>query len=996
MRSLSLNMKRIQILLFFITLQFPLLAKVKPVVHFNFGKSGNVTFAVAPESIKSDKGSFTLSRIGRPLFYADAPAEKARQGDGALLFDGKGDGYLMSSPVGKVEENFVFEVWVKAKEVIPQSGETNLVALNGTSKEGYGFAQRGKSWVFISGGKGTSTIGNAVKGQWIHLAATLRNGIGELWMNGKKTGTFNATKTIASNFSIGISNDQKQAFQGEVYEVRWSTFDKQEFDEESDFLINYNKKKERDKNKDISRLALIENIQKPGLGKVQVTTFENKRQDADWLIVPVEASCQLQVKESIDHKIAEFQLNNGLVSRSFYVSDNLACVGYKNLSNQAEYIRAVKPEARVMIDSVWYDVGGLKGQPEQSYLLESWLPEMEADDQAFELVSVETTAPLERYPWKQKFNAVSTDWPAKGLRLVLTFRPTERMDLVKNVEVKVNYEIYQGLPVMTKWVEVLNTNDKLVRLNQIETEVLAVNQDQVNRIHVESDFSFALVNANLKGSALMHYQGDKIEPYQAGESTTKWTVDKEYHTWATHNQAEDNFLNFPHRNLLLSYLPMGPDVDVSRTSPFKSYITFELLQDDDDRERKSLAHRRMYKKLAPQTTESLITGGITSHDEKTLKNFIDQMGELGMERLDIQAWPGISHDNLEDKYVALWKNIASYAKEKGIVMGGYELQVASRGRGADVDCIHPVTGKPGSVFGQSVCMASSWKDTYFKNMWEFYDKTGLMTYNMDGPYHGDPCASTEHPHHHGLYDSQWEQWKSQVQVIHELQRRNMYVPIPDWYFLNGQSATGMGYREASANLTPDQQMLLGRQYIYDGTWHKLPTMGWISLQLVGFYSNDPKIGLEPLAQNLDRYEGQLKQFLASGSQLTIRGNRLYDTPETKAMVAKNINWFKKHREILTSEIIHVNRPNGRDLDCMLHVNPFIKEKGMVVFFNPTNRKITKAMKLPLYYTGIKGKAKFTGEDGQVVIKPLDDKSAIELTVEIQPGGTVWYAIEDVI
>ena len=37
-----------------------------------------------------------------------------------------------------------------------------------------------------------------------------------------------------------------------------------------------------------------------------------------------------------------------------------------------------------------------------------------------------------------------------------------------------------------------------------------------------------------------------------------------------------------------------------RDSPFKSYITFELLQDSDDRERQSLGHRRMYKKLAPQ------------------------------------------------------------------------------------------------------------------------------------------------------------------------------------------------------------------------------------------------------------------------------------------------------------------------------------------------------------------------------------------------------------
>ncbi|NJI73937.1 LamG domain-containing protein [Sphingobacterium kitahiroshimense] len=987
-------MKRIQILLFFIILHHALQAKVKPLGHFNFGKVGNVTYAIGPEKVKSRQGNFTLTRIDRPLFYADAPAEKAQQGEGAILFNGKTDGYSMSSGIGVATENFVFEVWVKAKEIDSQSGEMNIVALNGTTKEGYGFAQRGKSWVFISADKGTTSIGNAVKGQWIHLAATLRNGVGELWMNGKKTGSFNATKTIAPHFSIAISNEGKQAFMGEVYEVRWSTFEKQGFDEESDFLINYKKKKERDRSRDLSRLTLMKNIQKPGLGKSVVSEFENKSYGIDWLIAPVKHATNLYIKENKDNKTAQFQLNNGLVSRTFYVADNLACIGYKNLSNQAEYVRAVKPEARVMLDSIWYEVGGLKGQPEKSYLMESWLYEMETDDQAFELVSIETAAPLERYPWQQKYNAVATDWPVKGLRLILTFKPTERMDMVKNIEVKVNYEIYQGLPVITKWVEVLNNSDNLIRLNQIETEVLAVNQDQINRIHVESDFSFALVNANLKGSALMHYQGDKIEAYQAGESTTKWVVDQEYNTWATHNQAEDGFLDFPHRNLLVSHLPMGPDVDISNKESFKSYLTFELLQDADDRERKSLAHRRMYKKLAPQTTESLITGGITSHDEKTLKNFIDQMGELGMERLDIQAWPGISHDNLDDKYVALWKDIASYAKGKGIVMGGYELQVASRGRGAEVDCVHPVTGKPGSLFGQSVCIASAWKDTYYKKMWDFYDKTGLKSYTIDGPYHGDPCASTVHPHHHGLYDSQWEQWKSQVAVLHEAQRRNMYAAIPDWYFLNGQSATGMGYREASANLTPDQQMLLGRQYIYDGTWHKLPTMGWIGMQLVGFYSNDPKIGLEPLAQNLDRYERQLMQFLASGSQFTIRGNRLYDTPETKAMVSKKINWFKKHREILTSEIIHVSRPNGRDLDCMLHVNPFINEKGMVIFFNPTDKTIKKELRLPLYYTGIKGKAMFTNEEGITTTKALDDKADIEMTVEVKPGGTAWYVIED--
>lgn len=52
-------------------------------------------------------------------------------------------------------------------------------------------------------------------------------------------------------------------------------------------------------------------------------------------------------------------------------------------------------------------------------------------------------------------------------------------------------------------------------------------------------------------------------------------------------------------------------------------------------------------------------------------------------------------------------------------------------------------------------------------MWEFFNKTGFI-YNMDGPYYGDPWASTKHPYHRGLEDSQWEQWKTLVKVIHEL------------------------------------------------------------------------------------------------------------------------------------------------------------------------------------------------------------------------------------
>lgn len=983
--------KRVICVILFIGFCLNLNAKVRAIVHYNFGKSGNVTYSVAPERLEPQVGGEILRAIGKPVFYADAPGNRRLNGEGCVLFNGKNDGYQLDRAIGNAKDNQILEVWVKARTQ-DTSGKEQVLLAHGSRKKGYLIIQKNDRWILVSGGNGGTEIGKVTKDVWTHLALVIEDGEGSAWMNGKQTASFHLTKELADNFSLAISDQRSDFFYGEIYEVRYSTFQSGDFNSDLDFLLDYERVKESSKIRKRKKDALIAQLKQNGLGKELVSSFVDIRQSKDWLVQKVEDSCRLQVLNSKEDKSILFRIENGLISRTFYLGDNVACVSYKNMSNEAEYLRAVKPEARILIDSTWYDVGGLKKQPEYSYLLESWYPLLEASPQAFTLTNIETSLPLMRYPWKQKYNAVATDWPTKGLRVIMTFEPTNQMPLVKDIVVKVNYEIYQGIPVIAKWIEVINNGKDSVVLNAIETEIIAVNQDQVNNIHVESDYSFALVNADIKGSVLLHL--GKEEQSYLSSSTSRWIVDEEYNTWATQNAMEDKFLGYPHRNLLVSTLPMGPNIKLKNDIPFKSFLTFELLQDCSDKERQSLGVRRMYKKLAPQVTESLIGGGITSHDKIELKKFIEQMSDLGLEQLEIHPWPGISHDNLDSMYVQHWHEIAEYAKERGIIMGGYELQVASRGRGENVDCIDPETGKPGSMFGQSVCIASEWSDYYYSKMWEFFDKTGFLTYSIDGPYHGDLCASTKHRYHRGLKDSQWEQWKMQVNIIHELQRRNMYIPLPDWYFWNGQCSTGMGYREASANLSPQQQMLLGRQYIYDGTWYKLPTMGAMTLQLVGFYTNDSSVGLEPLYENLDHYEQQLFQYLASGCKLTIRGNRLYDTPQTRQMVKKWISWFKQYRDILTSDIIHVERPTGRDLDCILHVNPFIKHKGMIAVFNPTDREIFKKMYIPLYYTGLQGKATLISESGEKQIVELSQNGDLCLPISLKAQGIVWFLIEE--
>ncbi|MFC0772959.1 LamG-like jellyroll fold domain-containing protein [Terrimonas alba] len=963
------------------------------ILHYNFGRAGAVTYANGPDKIFSVNGTNQLKKSGQPVFFADAPADEKLNGEGSILLKDNA-AYTSKDSFAIADSPFILELWLQANARQGANDPAPVfatVATLGNGKKGFQLAQKGFNWVLLVDGVEVTTPLAAIQpGEWTHIALVSDGKSGTVYINGQKKNVFKPSGENVAGFSIGAAG-RVNSFRGLVYEVRLSNWKATKFDAARFLLYNPKQIAQKQQQATEQQKALLASLLKNQQIK-QVTQFPATGTAPDWLINKVNTAVQALLQPGADGLTAKLLLTNGLISREFYIADNLACVSFKNHLDDAEFLRAIKPEARVMIDSTWYNVGGLSGQPEKSYLLEGWYKDMMAEPSAFRFAGLELKKPQARYPWQQKYNAVHIEWPPKGLHMVMHYQaPLSKGDWKNTVSIDIHYELYEGMPVIAKWMTVDNKSNQAFVVRETECEVLAVNQDQVKRIHVESDYSFALANADVEGSALMHYKGTP-PAYQVGSSTTTWRVDAEYNTWASHNQAEDKFLGFPHHSLLVSRVPMGPSETVLPNGTFTSFTTFELLQDSDDRERQSLAHRRMYRKLAPQVTESLITGGITSHDRTELKNFITQMGELGFERLDIQAWPGISHDNLDTAYVSLWKEIAGFAKTKGIVLGGYELQVASRGRGAEYDCIDPLTDKPGSLFGQSVCIASRWKDVYYPKMWKFFDATGLMTYNMDGPYHGDVCAATNHAHHKGMFDSQWEQWKTQVEVLHELQRRNMYVPIPDWYFLNGQAATGMGYREASANLTPQQQLLLGRQYIYDGTWHKTPTMGWMSLQLVGFYTNDPRVGLEPLNKNIDRYEVGLFQHLASGCQFTLRGRRLYDTPETKAMVDKWIKWFKQHRAILTSDIIHIARPTGRDLDAMFHVNPFIEEKGMLIIFNPTEKTISKQFKLPLYYTGIKNKAKLINEKGEIKQYELNNQQEIMLDVTIPAEGFSWFVV----
>jgi len=202
----------------------------------------------------------------------------------------------------------------------------------------------------------------------------------------------------------------------------------------------------------------------------------------------------------------------------------------------------------------------------------------------------------------------------------------------------------------------------------------------------------------------------------------------------------------------------------------------------------------------------------------------------------------------------------------------------------------------------------------------------------------------------------------------------------------------MGYRETNWSLPRERQHIHARRHLYDGTWEKAPTMGWMFVPLVEYHGGGAAATIEPLREHLPDYERHLANNLGFGVQACYRGPRLYDTEETKATVKRWVGFFKKYRAILESDIIHLHRADARGLDGILHVNSNLPEKGLAVFYNPTSEVITKEVELPLYYTGLTDKARIAERDGKSRIYPLDRQYRVKLKVKVEPGGMNWFVI----
>ena len=691
----------------------------------------------------------------------------------------------------------------------------------------------------------------------------------------------------------------------------------------------------------------------------------------DWLLHP-EGFRGVAVRG--DHP-DEIELSNGLIRRVFRLRPNAATVAFDNLANGQTLLRGVKPEAYLELDGRRYAVGGLNGQPDYAYLRREWLEHMSADPASFHYAGYEAGKTKARFAWKRIRYSSGAPWPPPGAALTLRFEPPE--DRLKGFVVLVHYEIYDGIPLLAKWLELRNGASRPVRLNRFVSEVLAA-------VEYESQVESAGVAENPYIQVETDYSFVATHPRAGSSKIANWAPDPQYTTQVNYR------LDAP--VMLETRPPIGPDIIMEPGESFETFRIFELIHDTTERERRGLAARRMYRTLAPWVTENPILMHVRRADPASVRLAIDQCAEAGFEMAIMSFGSGFDIENEDPAYLAQVRELVEYGRRKGVELGGYSL-LASRTISPEDDAINPKTGKPGgAIFENSPCLCSRWGAGYFRKLRAFIEATGIGVLEHDGSYPGDLCASTSHPGHRGLEDSQWMQWRRIAGFYQWCRARGVYLNVPDWYFLAGANKTAMGYREVNWSLPRERQIILGRQNIFDGTWEKTPSMGWMFVPLVEYHGGGPAATLEPLKEHLDAYGQHLAQNFGSGVQACYRGPRLFDSEETKAVVKQWVAFYKAHRPILDSDIIHVRRPDGRDVDTILHVNPALEEKGLALIYNPLDEAVTRTVTLPLYYSGLAHTARIRERDGAPRSFTLDREYRVRVKVTLPARGLTWLVI----
>lgn len=374
------------------------------------------------------------------------------------------------------------------------------------------------------------------------------------------------------------------------------------------------------------------------------------------------------------------------------------------------------------------------------------------------------------------------------------------------------------------------------------------------------------------------------------------------------------------------------------------------------------------------------------------------MADVGFEMLIYSFGSGFVLETADAEYIAKVARQVSYARSKGIEVGGYDLICLARGHGG-------YGGNVGDEWSRvedgdlkpDACFASGWVDKLKGLVYGFINSTGLSMLETDGPYGGGTCSAKNHTHHHGLEDSVYRQTQQQAEFYKYLRSLDVFINQPDNFFFAGGSKAAMGYSEQQYSLPRWEDLTVSRQGMYDDLYIHTPTQGWMFLPIVEYEGGGAAASFAPLEDHVEEYEWALAQYFGAGVAACYRGERLYEGPKSRAVLQKWTSFYRSHRMVLTKPIIHLRRPDMQSWDGWLHVHPFAQiEVGLAMIFNPTSSSIDTTISLPLYYTGLQGSVAIAeGFGGVPKTVKLKRGEFADVQLKMEPRTITFFVISRV-
>ena len=690
----------------------------------------------------------------------------------------------------------------------------------------------------------------------------------------------------------------------------------------------------------------------------------------DWLIHH-DAGFPSVVREHVCWRdnLCGIEISNGILTRRFTVSPAFGTIDLflHSSDTNVSMFRAIEPEATLVLNHVDYHVGGLTQKDGfRSYFNRTHLEQkISRNRSAFHYVSHHVSRPGAPFPWTPGTrHSLPLPWPPKGITLSVTLAH----DSIP-AQVTIHYELYDGMPCMSKWITVRNNDHAIIQSVTVE------------RLAANAPFGPYFTHGSktpMDAEPLLYAITD-----QAHGASCTWVDDFSHshnhignETWHDEGAVEP---------LLVCNYTLGPAVWSSEFESFK--VILLALSEHSDATRQSLSVQRMTQLLAPHVTENPLFFHVTNVTEGNFERVVDQMAEVGFEMLIYSFGSGFDLENTTQ--IQHVRQQVQYAKSRGLEVGGYDLICLDRGKntyGNNVGDEWTAVAQNGNLT-LDACFASGWYDKLLGLVREFVKETGITMLETDGPYGGGACASTNHSHHNGWEDSVYQQTRLQNELFRELRSLGIYVNQPDNYFFQGGSRSGMGYSEEQYSLPRWNDLSISRMGLYDDLYRFLPTQGWMFVPLVPYHRGDDAAAFQG---HDEEYDWALAQYMGAGTAACYRGQQLYDETTNEGLRMKNtirkwVNFYKAHRDTLIQPVIHLKRPTMQSWDGWLHVNPFgTKDVGLAMIFNPTDVELQECIKLPLYHTGLDHDALISFDDGRSMVKSLSRDYMITLNLVMKP------------